>query len=172
MTTQNDSLQGLTILRLVLNRNTLGSIDDQAFNGQLLDSLIELDLNDNNLGQVWSILYCPESAIVFPNSTSDDIVSAYQLQLNSSATYADLILGFHSLNEFKGDPAHSIAKCAELTKSERLVKKDDEEWLGSEVSLHCLFTLSFSLFLSCIQSHFSRALSGDLQSDQRPWGFT
>ncbi|VDM83706.1 unnamed protein product [Strongylus vulgaris] len=43
---------GFTILRLVLNRNTLQSIDDQAFNGPLLDSLVELDLNDNNLGQI------------------------------------------------------------------------------------------------------------------------
>lgn len=59
MTNQSASLQGLTILRLVLNRNTLGSIDDQAFNGPLLDSLVELDLNDNNLGQVRAILYCP-----------------------------------------------------------------------------------------------------------------
>ncbi|PIO58811.1 leucine Rich repeat-containing domain protein, partial [Teladorsagia circumcincta] len=41
-----------TILRLVLNRNTLQFIDDQAFNGPLLDSLVELDLNDNNLGQI------------------------------------------------------------------------------------------------------------------------
>ncbi|GMT24715.1 hypothetical protein PFISCL1PPCAC_16012, partial [Pristionchus fissidentatus] len=47
-----NAFQGFTILRLVLNRNTLGSIDDQAFNGQLLDSLVELDLNDNNLGQI------------------------------------------------------------------------------------------------------------------------
>ncbi|KAF8372895.1 lron-2, partial [Pristionchus pacificus] len=47
-----NAFQGLTILRLVLNRNTLGSIDDQAFNGPLLDSLVELDLNDNNLGQI------------------------------------------------------------------------------------------------------------------------
>ena len=44
--------QGFTILRLVLNRNTLQSIDDQAFSGPLLDSLVELDLNDNNLGQI------------------------------------------------------------------------------------------------------------------------
>ncbi|KAK6747160.1 hypothetical protein RB195_000401 [Necator americanus] len=43
---------GFTILRLVLNRNTLQSIDDQAFNGPLIDSLVELDLNDNNLGQI------------------------------------------------------------------------------------------------------------------------
>ncbi|VDM63794.1 unnamed protein product [Angiostrongylus costaricensis] len=43
---------GFTILRLVLNRNTLQFIDDQAFNGPLLDSLVELDLNDNNLGQI------------------------------------------------------------------------------------------------------------------------
>ncbi|KAK6057702.1 leucine Rich repeat-containing domain protein [Cooperia oncophora] len=45
-------LQSFTILRLVLNRNTLQFIDDQAFNGPLLDSLVELDLNDNNLGQI------------------------------------------------------------------------------------------------------------------------
>ncbi|KAJ1356853.1 hypothetical protein KIN20_014692 [Parelaphostrongylus tenuis] len=43
---------GFTILRLVLNRNTLQFIDDQAFNGPLLDSLVELDLSDNNLGQI------------------------------------------------------------------------------------------------------------------------
>lgn len=39
-----NAFQGFTILRLVLNRNTLGSIDDQAFSGALLDSLVELDL--------------------------------------------------------------------------------------------------------------------------------
>ncbi|CAB3398459.1 unnamed protein product [Caenorhabditis bovis] len=47
-----NAFQGFTILRLVLNRNTLQNIDDQAFNGPLLDSLVELDLNDNNLGQI------------------------------------------------------------------------------------------------------------------------
>ncbi|EYB89147.1 hypothetical protein Y032_0235g3179 [Ancylostoma ceylanicum] len=47
-----NAFMGFTILRLVLNRNTLQSIDDQAFNGPLLDSLVELDLNDNNLGQI------------------------------------------------------------------------------------------------------------------------
>lgn len=47
-----NAFMGFTILRLVLNRNTLQSIDDQAFNGALLDSLVELDLNDNNLGQI------------------------------------------------------------------------------------------------------------------------
>lgn len=30
----------------------LGQIDDQAFNGELLESLVELDLGDNNLGQI------------------------------------------------------------------------------------------------------------------------
>uniref|UniRef100_A0A8R1HPA0 LRRCT domain-containing protein n=1 Tax=Caenorhabditis japonica TaxID=281687 RepID=A0A8R1HPA0_CAEJA len=52
-----NAFQSFTILRLVMNRNTLQSIDDQAFNGPLLDSLIELDFNDNNLGQV------PQTAI-------------------------------------------------------------------------------------------------------------
>ncbi|CAI4229468.1 unnamed protein product [Auanema sp. JU1783] len=47
-----NAFQGFTILRLVLNRNTLQNIDDQAFNGELINSLIELDLNDNNLGQI------------------------------------------------------------------------------------------------------------------------
>ncbi|CAI5452254.1 unnamed protein product [Caenorhabditis angaria] len=47
-----NAFQDFTILRLVLNRNTLQNIDDRAFNGPLLDSLIELDLNDNNLGQI------------------------------------------------------------------------------------------------------------------------
>ena len=35
-----------------MNRNTLANIDDQAFGGSLLDALVELDLNDNSLGQV------------------------------------------------------------------------------------------------------------------------
>uniref|UniRef100_A0A1I7X9P6 LRRNT domain-containing protein n=1 Tax=Heterorhabditis bacteriophora TaxID=37862 RepID=A0A1I7X9P6_HETBA len=47
-----NAFQSFKILRLVLNRNTLQNIDDQAFNGPLLDSLVELDLNDNNLGQI------------------------------------------------------------------------------------------------------------------------
>ncbi|CAJ0959321.1 unnamed protein product, partial [Mesorhabditis belari] len=47
-----NAFQGFTILRLVLNRNTLSQIDDQAFNGELLESLVELDLGDNNLGQI------------------------------------------------------------------------------------------------------------------------
>ena len=36
----------------MLNRNTLSQIDDQAFNGPLLDSLVELDLTDNQLQQI------------------------------------------------------------------------------------------------------------------------
>ncbi|KAI1704727.1 leucine rich repeat domain-containing protein [Ditylenchus destructor] len=44
-----------TILRLVLNRNTLAQIDDLAFNGPLLDSLVELDLSDNQLQQIPAI---------------------------------------------------------------------------------------------------------------------
>jgi len=40
------------ILRLVLNRNTLSQIDDLAFNGRLLDALVELDLSDNQLQQI------------------------------------------------------------------------------------------------------------------------
>ena len=47
-----NAFEGFTILRLVFNRNTLQSIDDNAFNGNLIDSLVELDLNDNNLGQI------------------------------------------------------------------------------------------------------------------------
>ncbi|CAJ0571523.1 unnamed protein product, partial [Mesorhabditis spiculigera] len=47
-----NAFQGFTILRLALNRNTLSNIDDNAFNGELLESLVELDLGDNNLGQV------------------------------------------------------------------------------------------------------------------------
>uniref|UniRef100_A0A0N5A498 LRRCT domain-containing protein n=1 Tax=Parastrongyloides trichosuri TaxID=131310 RepID=A0A0N5A498_PARTI len=41
-----------TILRLVMNRNTLETIQNGAFNGNMLDSLVELDLSDNNLRQV------------------------------------------------------------------------------------------------------------------------
>uniref|UniRef100_A0A1I7XYS5 Leucine-rich repeat-containing protein 15 n=1 Tax=Steinernema glaseri TaxID=37863 RepID=A0A1I7XYS5_9BILA len=46
------AFQGFTIARLVLNRNTLSSINEHAFDGTLIDSLVELDLTDNNLGQV------------------------------------------------------------------------------------------------------------------------
>uniref|UniRef100_A0A0N5C0G2 LRRCT domain-containing protein n=1 Tax=Strongyloides papillosus TaxID=174720 RepID=A0A0N5C0G2_STREA len=41
-----------TILRLVMNRNTLETIQNGAFSGNMLDSLVELDLSDNNLRQV------------------------------------------------------------------------------------------------------------------------
>uniref|UniRef100_A0A7E4VVC1 LRRCT domain-containing protein n=1 Tax=Panagrellus redivivus TaxID=6233 RepID=A0A7E4VVC1_PANRE len=47
-----NAFQGFTIARLVLNRNTLSQISENAFNGILLDSLVELDLTDNQLGQV------------------------------------------------------------------------------------------------------------------------
>ncbi|CAD5220520.1 unnamed protein product [Bursaphelenchus okinawaensis] len=47
-----NAFDGFLILRLVLNRNTLNSIHDEAFNGALLDSLVELDLTDNHLGGV------------------------------------------------------------------------------------------------------------------------
>lgn len=46
------AFRDFTILRLVLNRNTLAQVNDEAFNGPLLDSLIELDLSDNQLGGV------------------------------------------------------------------------------------------------------------------------
>lgn len=47
-----NAFEGFLILRLVLNRNTLSQISDEAFNGALLDSIVELDLTDNNLGGV------------------------------------------------------------------------------------------------------------------------
>lgn len=47
-----NAFQDFTILRLVLNRNTLSQIADGAFNGPLLNSLVDLDLTDNQLGQV------------------------------------------------------------------------------------------------------------------------
>ncbi|KAE9553632.1 hypothetical protein FO519_003177 [Halicephalobus sp. NKZ332] len=47
-----NGFQDFIILRLVMNRNTLSQISENAFNGPLLDSLVELDLTDNQLGQV------------------------------------------------------------------------------------------------------------------------
>ena len=47
-----NAFQDFVILRLVMNRNTLSQISENAFNGPLLDSLVELDLTDNQLGQV------------------------------------------------------------------------------------------------------------------------
>ncbi|VDD90641.1 unnamed protein product [Enterobius vermicularis] len=47
-----NAFRGFTILRIVLNRCTLSQIDDNAFDGPLLDSLVELDLSDNQLGGV------------------------------------------------------------------------------------------------------------------------
>jgi hypothetical protein len=47
-----NSFYDWTILRLVLNRNTLTRIEENAFNGVLLDSLVELDLSDNSLAQI------------------------------------------------------------------------------------------------------------------------
>uniref|UniRef100_A0AC35U6Q5 LRRCT domain-containing protein n=1 Tax=Rhabditophanes sp. KR3021 TaxID=114890 RepID=A0AC35U6Q5_9BILA len=47
-----NAFEGFTILRLVMNRNTMSSISSGAFNGPMLDTLVELDLTDNNLGQV------------------------------------------------------------------------------------------------------------------------
>lgn len=35
-----------------MNRNTLSQIHENTFNGPLIDSLIELDLSDNQLGQI------------------------------------------------------------------------------------------------------------------------
>ncbi|KAL7071582.1 hypothetical protein ACQ4LE_009448 [Meloidogyne hapla] len=50
----SNSFYGWTILRLVLNRNTLSNILDGAFNGPLIDSLVELDLSENSLSQIGS----------------------------------------------------------------------------------------------------------------------
>lgn len=47
-----NAFRDFTILRLVMNRNTLSQISENAFNGPLLDSLVELDLTDNQLGQI------------------------------------------------------------------------------------------------------------------------
>lgn len=46
------AFQGFTINRLVMNRNNLGQISNRAFDGFLNESLTELDLKDNLLGQV------------------------------------------------------------------------------------------------------------------------
>ncbi|TKR62726.1 hypothetical protein L596_026647 [Steinernema carpocapsae] len=47
-----NAFNGFTIIRLVLNRNTINTIDAQAFSGTLADSLVEIDLSDNQLRQV------------------------------------------------------------------------------------------------------------------------
>ena len=47
-----NSFEGFTILRLVLNRNTLNEIDMYAFEGALINSLIELDLSDNQIQNI------------------------------------------------------------------------------------------------------------------------
>lgn len=49
---QANAFQGFRIVRLVLNRNGLNQIDDSVFDGGLIDSLLDLDLTDNQLGQV------------------------------------------------------------------------------------------------------------------------
>ncbi|KFD57340.1 hypothetical protein M513_01851 [Trichuris suis] len=46
------AFQRLAIVRLVLNKNGLTDIDDTAFDGPLLDSLLDLDLRFNALGRV------------------------------------------------------------------------------------------------------------------------
>lgn len=46
------SFRGFTISRLVLNRCQLSSIDPRAFEGPLIDSLVDLDLKDNQLNQI------------------------------------------------------------------------------------------------------------------------
>ncbi|CAK5088107.1 unnamed protein product [Meloidogyne enterolobii] len=48
----SNAFYGWTILRLVLNRNTLSHVLDGAFNGNLVDSLVELDLSENSLSQI------------------------------------------------------------------------------------------------------------------------
>ncbi|KAK0427033.1 hypothetical protein QR680_010031 [Steinernema hermaphroditum] len=47
-----NAFAGFTIIRLVLNRNTISRIDPQAFAGTLGESLIEIDLSDNQLREV------------------------------------------------------------------------------------------------------------------------
>lgn len=49
---QANAFRGFNIIRLALNRNGLNQIDDTAFDGGLIDSLLDLDLTDNQLGQV------------------------------------------------------------------------------------------------------------------------
>lgn len=46
------AFQGFTIIRLVINGAQLQQIDPQAFDGPLLESLLELDLKNNNLNQI------------------------------------------------------------------------------------------------------------------------
>lgn len=46
------AFQGFTINRLVLNRNNMAQISSRAFDGFLNESLTELDLKDNLLGQI------------------------------------------------------------------------------------------------------------------------
>lgn len=47
----DNAFRGLSINHVVLNRNSLTQINDKAFD-DLVESLTELDLKDNNLGQV------------------------------------------------------------------------------------------------------------------------
>ncbi|VDK49977.1 unnamed protein product [Anisakis simplex] len=51
-TLPSNTFVDFTILRLVINGCNLGIIEDGAFNGPLIDSLVELDLTDNQLGIV------------------------------------------------------------------------------------------------------------------------
>lgn len=48
----SNAFQGLNVLRLALNRNSMRSMDPQAFSGTLQESLTILDLKDNPLGAV------------------------------------------------------------------------------------------------------------------------
>ncbi|KRY67408.1 Leucine-rich repeat-containing protein 15 [Trichinella pseudospiralis] len=46
------AFQQFAVVRLILNRNVITDIDPLAFDGPLLDSLVDLDLRFNRLGQV------------------------------------------------------------------------------------------------------------------------
>lgn len=83
---------------MVLNRNTLTQISDDAFNGILLDSLVDLDLSDNQLAGIPSTglhklrnlrkLYLNRNRIsalspnVFTNFESKDILLKLELAGN------------------------------------------------------------------------------------------
>lgn len=49
------AFQYLNVKRLVLNRNDLSQIHPQAFKGRIVNTLEELDLRNNNLGQIPSV---------------------------------------------------------------------------------------------------------------------
>lgn len=126
-------------MRLVLNRNKLINIDKNAFSGFLIDSLIELDLSDNNLQQI-------------PTNGVSSLKNLNKLYLNRNRI------------KYSDEPFRSYASQKHLLKLELAVNKLTDESIKNNLFLPLTNLKELSLETNALTTVPSAALKNQKYS--------